>query len=157
MGASALAPVLLAPLIMFSTFIMLPTLVTLPLLRVEDGAFAEPVSVTLALGPLADCPGVGAGVEALPEGPGLDTDGAGPEAVVPPPVVGAKGTTGRLPGVVPGDDGGTGTSLCMCTNAAYIAEDCIEAEQPLWSRQSNEGASLLGHLLVWYNECSAAC
>lgn len=153
---------LLPPLIMFPTFIMLP------LLRLEDEAFAEPVSVTLAVGPLADCPGVGAGVGALPEGPGalpggpgLDTDGAGAEAVVPPPVVGAKGTTGFLPGVVPGADGGTGTSLCMCTTASYCcAEDRIEAEQPLWSCQSNVGASLLGarqHLLVWYSRSSAAC
>ena len=112
---------------------LLPPLpfITLPVLILEDGALAEPVSVTPAAVPLADCPGVGAGVGALgSEGPGLDTDGAGAEAVPPPPLVGARGTTGRLPGVVPGDDGGTGTSLCMCTIAAYRYRRCIEAKQP---------------------------
>lgn len=96
----------------------------LPMLKLEDGALAElePLLAALAAGPVADWPGVGAGVGAVPEGPGLDPDGAGAGARVPvPPVVGAKGTTELLPGVVPGDDGGTGTLLCTRRYTIHVS------------------------------------
>lgn len=84
--------------------LLLPLAVALVL---EEGALAKPVSLAVApaVGPGAVVAGVCEG--ALLGAPGLAVDGA-------EPVVGeARGTTVLLPGVVPGEDGGTGTSLCM--------------------------------------------
>lgn len=85
-------------------------LLPLPAL-LEDGARAEPLSLALPADPGVEVAGVCEG--ALPEALGLDADGAGAESVIGE----ARGTTEVLPGVVPGEDGGTGTSLCMhiCT------------------------------------------
>ena len=89
-----------------------PLLLPLPGL-LEDGGLAEPLSLALLAGPGADVAGVCEG--ALPEALGLDADGPGAESVVGE----ARGTTGLLPGVVPGEEGGTGTSLYMHTCTPY--------------------------------------
>ncbi len=75
----------------------------LPLLAPGVGPDTELVGVSVA----------GAWARLLPDAPGLDDaeDGAGARAVGLP-VAGARGTTGDLPGVVPGGVDGTGTSLC---------------------------------------------
>lgn len=96
-------------------------LVVLPPPELEDGAVAKllPLPV-LAVGPDAELVGVSSdGVGALLEALGLDEEGAAAGAVTPPPVAGVRGTTEALPGVVPGEDGGTGTSLCMHRQQSY--------------------------------------
>lgn len=95
--------------------LLLPLAVALVL---EEGTLAKPVSlaVVLAVGPGAVVAGVWVGV--LLDAPGLDVDGPGAGAEL---VVGeGRGTTELLPGVVPGEDGGTGTSLCMHTSVADV-------------------------------------
>ena len=79
----------------------------------EDGELAEALSLALLAGPGADVAGVCEG--ALLEALGLDADGPGAESVVGE----ARVTTGLLPGVVPGEEGGTGTSLCMHTSTPW--------------------------------------
>ena len=106
-----------------------PLLLPLPTL-LEDGAVAEALSLVLPAGPGADMPG------ALLEAPGLDADGAGAESVVGE----AGGTTGLLPGVVPGEDGGTGTSLCMNICTAFYQTQCSNNVRGVhWRVLSKEG------------------
>lgn len=71
----------------------------LPLLAPGVGPDTELVGVSVA----------GAWARLLPDAPGLD--GAGARAVGLS-AAGVRGTTGDLPGVVPGGVDGTGTSLC---------------------------------------------
>ena len=89
--------------------LLLPCPATALLLAValvlEEGALVGPGAVVAGV-----CEG------ALLEAPVLDVDGTGAELVVGE----GRGTTGLLPGVVPGEDGGSGTSLCMQMSAAYV-------------------------------------
>ena len=126
-GASPLPPKL-APLLLlpglpsafglgaFALGLLLPLLLLYPLLLVEIGTLAEVLPpLLLAVGADAELVGVrvaGAGAGALSKALGLDGEGAGAEPVEPAPVGGVRGTTEVLPGVVPGEAGGTGTSLC---------------------------------------------
>lgn len=114
-----LASVLLLPgllsevrLGVFALELLLPLLLY-PLL-LEAGALAKPLPpFVLDVGADAELAGVRiAGARTFPEAPGLEEEGAGAEVVDPPPVGVVIGTTEVLPGVVPGEDGGTGTSLC---------------------------------------------
>ena len=101
-----------------------PLILLLPLpALLEEGAIAKAVSVALPADPAADVAGVCEG--ALPEALGLDADGAGAESVVGE----ARGTTGLLPGVVPGEDGGTGTLLCMHIRTVFSRKHAVVREE----------------------------
>ena len=107
----------------------------LPSAVLGAGALGELLLPVLPVGPDTELIGVstaGARAGAIPGAPGLDEDKAGavPDApvvgadkdgaVAGPvglPVAGVRGTTGALPGVVPGGVDGTDTLLCAATHA----------------------------------------